>query len=106
MDLSTGVSPFIGPIIKHTRVVILHTLQQRDENGTLVFILPDVQNSESLYALRDFLYTGQALFHSDQVKADLDLLLAVDIKVSLYQSIPKREGTINRHQQVWSLMQF
>ena len=72
----------------------------------MVFILPHVQNSESLYALRDFLYTGQVLFNSDQVKADLDLLLAVDIKVSLYQAVPKPKGTISRHQQAWSLTQF
>ena len=56
----------------------------KDENGRLVFILPDI-HSESLQALSDFIYTGQALFTSEEVKRDLDSLLADRVEVSCSQ---------------------
>ena len=56
----------------------------KDENGRLVFILPDI-HSESLQALSDFIYTGQALFTSEEVKRDLDSLLADGVEVSCSQ---------------------
>ena len=53
----------------------------KDENGFLVVILPDL-NSQSLRALADFLYTGKAVFTPEDVRADLDQLLAPIIQVS------------------------
>ena len=97
-------APFSPSILKNQDSS--HTFQQSAEDGTLIFILPDVQNSESLYALQDFLYTGQAFFNSDQVKADLDLLLAVDIQVSCTrESMPKLDNK-SLHKQVESLTWF
>ena len=97
-------APFSPSVLKNQESS--HTLQQSAEDGTLIFILPDVQNSESLYALQDFLYTGQAFFNSDQVKADLDWLLAVDIQMSCTrESVPKRDNK-SLYQQVWSLTWF
>ena len=52
----------------------------KDENGFLVVILPDL-NSQSLHALADFLYTGKAVFTPEDVRADLDQLLAPIIQV-------------------------
>ena len=101
LKMVSFAAPFSPSIVKNQESS--HTLQQSAEDRTLIFILPDLQNSESLCALQDFLYTGQAFFNSDQVKADLDLLLAVDIQVSCTrESVPKCDNK-NLHQQVLSL---
>jgi len=53
----------------------------RDGDGCLVVIIPDI-SSQSLTSLRDFLYTGEAVFQSEEVKSDLDKLLTKDIVFS------------------------
>jgi len=63
----------------------------KDENGFLVVILPDL-NSQSLHALADFLYTGKAVFTPEDVRADLDQLLAPIIQISCSSEwVPKSD---------------
>jgi len=58
----------------------------RDENDKMVVILPDVQGW-SLRVLSDFLYSGRAYFATDEIKEDLDVLLARNIQVSCSREV-------------------
>ena len=54
----------------------------RDENGSLVFLFPDIE-SQSLKVLSQLLYTGQAVIRSDKTMKDLDNLLDQEVSCSV-----------------------
>ena len=74
-----------------TFTVILDGLCERalselmDKNGTLTVIIPSL-SGQTLTALKEFLYTGQAVCVSRTVRTDLDSILAKNITLSY--SIP------------------
>ena len=53
----------------------------KDENDKLTIIIPSV-SGPSLTALADFLYTGQAVCTTDDLKKDLDWIIVKDIALS------------------------
>ena len=79
----------VHEILVRKFTTILHSLSNtkldawwsdlRDGDGCLVVIIPDI-SSQSLTSLRDFLYTGEAVFQSEIVKSDLDKLLSIYIE--------------------------
>jgi len=69
----------------------------RDENGCLVFIIPDVK-SQSLKALSELLYTGQTVIKSDKIMNDLDSLLIQEVSCSVILDTSE-----NAHEQLSSI---